>query len=78
MDISTNIPVRMSSRPYEIRIMQNITGGNKIQLSSKEQRISSQQTDSYTELLQFSYFFTRRPVKNESCVRVRVSVCVCV
>jgi len=47
VDVSTNIPLRMSSKPYEIRIMQNITGGNKIQLSSMEQRISSQPTDSY-------------------------------
>jgi len=62
----------MYSKPYEIRIVQNITGGNKIQLSSMEQRISLQPTDSYMELLQFNYFFTRHPVKTGSCV------CVCV
>jgi len=71
VDISTNIPLRMSNKPYEIRIMRNITGGNKIQLISMEKRISLQPTDSCTELLQFSYFFTRRPAKNESCVRER-------
>jgi len=77
VDISINIPLRMSNKPYEIWIMQNITGRNKIQLISMEQRISSQPKDSCTELLQFSYFFTRRPVTNESRACVCVCVCVC-